>query len=209
MNRRGIARVAGLVCLAGATVQIIYGLLAVVFPYPAIIESSYEVLWMLVNVGMIGGVVGWLAVDVARPRLAARIGGGLAIAGHLSRIAVSLAAMTSASAAVDLPIVASIVLMFLGMGTLGVATLRGKRLSGWARWVPLLTVAAGLVTASFYSIDRVVHFVLLGLFWGPAWLLIGYVLMKQTRKPGQITSQGRRTTHPEGPRWRTTATRST
>jgi hypothetical protein len=187
MDRRRIARVAGLVCLAGATVQIIYGLLAVVFPYPTIIESRYEVLWVLVNVGMVGGVVGWLALDVARPRLAVFIGGGLAIAGHLTRIAASLVAMASASAAVDAPIVASIVLMFLGMGTVGVGTLRGKRLSGWARWVPLLTVAVGLVTASFYSIDRVVHFILLGLFLGPAWLLVGYVLINQTRKPGQIT----------------------
>jgi hypothetical protein len=45
-------------------------------------RSPYEVLWVLANVGMIGGVVGWLAMDAAQPRLVGLVGGALAIAGH-------------------------------------------------------------------------------------------------------------------------------
>jgi hypothetical protein len=186
MNRHRFVRYAGLVCLAGATIQVIYGLLALLFPYPEITESRYELLWALANVGMVGGVVGWLALDVARPRWVAVVGGGLAILGHLIRIGVSVVLILRPSAPVDAPIVGTILLMFLGMGMLGIGTLIGKRLTGWQAWAPLLTVAAGLITATFYSIDKVVHFVLLGLFWGPAWMLVGYLVLDQTSKRGHL-----------------------
>jgi hypothetical protein len=83
------ARLASLVCLAGGTVQIIYGLLAIRFYF---YESGYEwaeALWAVANVGMIGGAFGLLALDVARPRWLAVIGTALSILGHLIRIVAS------------------------------------------------------------------------------------------------------------------------
>ena len=59
-------------------------------------------------------------------------------------------------------VVGTIVLMFGGMGILGICTLRARRLVGWSRWAPLV-LAAGLVAAPFCSIDKLVHFILLGL----------------------------------------------
>jgi hypothetical protein len=77
-----------MICLAGSAIQILYGALAVLFPYPAITGSLYEALWALANIGMIGGTIGWLALDLARPRWLAGLGGGLAVLGHLIRTAV-------------------------------------------------------------------------------------------------------------------------
>jgi hypothetical protein len=139
---------------------------------------------------MAAGVVGWLALDVTRQRLVAVVGGGLAILSHLIRIAISVVLILRPSAAVDGPVVGTIVLMFLGMSTVGISTRLGKRLTGWQAWAPLLTVAACFITAAFYSIDKVVHFVALGLVWGSAcaWMLVGYVILGQTRKRGQVAS---------------------
>ena len=59
----------------------------------------------------------------------------------------------------------------------------GRRLSGLGRWAPGLVLATGLITAAFYSIERMVHFVLLGLLWGAAWLLLAYVAHREATKP--------------------------
>jgi hypothetical protein len=59
-------------------------------------------------------------------------------------------------------ILASIALMFGGMALLAIGTVVGRRLSGLGRWAPGLVLATGLITAAFYSIERMVHFVLLG-----------------------------------------------
>lgn len=187
MDRNRLARLAGQVCSAGAIVQIGYGVLAVIHPYPAIVEPRYELLWALANAGMAAGAAGWLALDLTPSRRLAATGGWMAVTGHLLRIAVSILIISGSTAALDGPIVGTIFLMFVGMAILGVTTLRGGkqrggRLGGWQAWTPLLTVAAGIVTATFYSIDKVVHFTLLGLLWGPAWLLLGYVILKQTSK---------------------------
>ena len=90
MENRQLAYRASLVCLAGSTIQILYGLLAILFPYPAILASRYEALFALANVGMIGGVVGLLALDVGRPRGLALAGGALAILGRAIRVAISV-----------------------------------------------------------------------------------------------------------------------
>ena len=111
---------------------------------------------------MIASLVAWLSLNVARPRLALA-GGGLAILGHLVRIAVSVVIEVRPGSRVDLPIVMSIVLMFAGLAMLGVATLRAGRLGGWPSRAPLLVLAGGLMAAPFYPIDKVVHFILLGL----------------------------------------------
>ncbi|GAA1029498.1 hypothetical protein GCM10009557_18190 [Virgisporangium ochraceum] len=81
----------------------------------------------------------------------------------------------------DALIVPSIVLMFAGLATLGVCTVRARRLTGWPAWTPLVVTAVGLLAASLYPVDRTVHFVVLGLVWGAAWLLMAYVAYRQPR----------------------------
>jgi hypothetical protein len=135
---------------------------------------------------MVGGVAGWLALDVTRSRRVALVRGGMAILGHLLRIALSVV-LIAGSAVADGAIAATMLLVFLGIGILSVDTLRGNRLAGWQASMPLVTVAVGLVTAVVYSIDKAAHFVLLGLVWGPAWLLVGYVARSQTsQRSGEV-----------------------
>jgi len=80
-------------------------------------------------------------------------------------------------------ILVSIAMMFGGMALLAIGTVVGRRLSGLGRWAPGLVLATGLITAAFYSIERMVHFVLLGLLWGAAWLLLAYVAHREASKP--------------------------
>ncbi|HEY2795138.1 MAG TPA: hypothetical protein VGJ28_22445 [Micromonosporaceae bacterium] len=170
MNQRYLNRVA----LAGAALQVVYGLLACVFPYPRITDPPFELVWALANVGMIANIAAWLSLGVARPRWLAAFGGGLAILGHLVRIVVSGVIIARPHATVDTAVVSTIGGMFIGIALLGIATLRGKRMTGWSAWAPLLVLAGGLVAAPFYSFDKVVHFILLGLLWGSAWLFMAW-----------------------------------
>ncbi|MEU4196552.1 hypothetical protein AB0E69_31920 [Kribbella sp. NPDC026611] len=179
LDRRRAAALAAVSCVAGAVLQLGYGVAAIAVGYPRITEPAFEAVWLLVNLGMAGGLAGWLLLDVAWPRRLALIAGGTAIAGQLLRVAVSIWLIADQSAAVDGPIVAGILLMFAGLGTLGVCTLRGP-LTGWPSWAPLTTVAAGIVTAAWYSIDRPTHFVLLGLLWGTAWTAFALTLRRLT-----------------------------
>jgi hypothetical protein len=172
----------GTVALTGAVLQVVYGVLACVWTYPRIVDRPFEAVWGLATLGMIANVVTWLAIGVTRPRWLAMTGGVLAIAGFAARFVISVVIVAdphidtdTTSVAVAIPV--TIVLMFGGLGLLGIATRRAHRLSGAAAWAPLLVLAAGLVAAPFYSFDRLVHFILLGLLWGSAWLymaLIGY-----------------------------------
>ena len=180
------ARRLGTVAVAGAVLQLVYGVLAVVWPYPLIIAPAPELVWGVVNLGMLAGIAAWLAIDVARPRWLALIGGGVAILGHLMRVAVSIWTSIQPGAnpdSVTATILASIALMFGGMALLALATVVGRRLSGLGRWAPGLVLATGLIAAAFYSIERMVHFVLLGLLWGAAWLLLAYVAHHEATKP--------------------------
>jgi hypothetical protein len=124
-------------------------------------------------------VAAWLMMDVARPRWVAALGGGAAILGHLIRIGVSAVIEVRPHASVDAAIVGSIGFMFVGIAILGAATRRRKQLPGWNAWAPLLVLLAGLIAAPFYSIDKVVHFILLGLLWGTAWLFMASVGYRQ------------------------------
>jgi len=63
--------------MAGAALQLGYGVLAVVWPYPLITAPASELVWGVVNLGMVAGIAAWLAIDVARPRWLALIGGGV------------------------------------------------------------------------------------------------------------------------------------
>lgn len=185
MKNVHLARLASLVCLAGGMIQVIYGLLTIPFgPYS---QHSYgwdEVLWALANVGMIGAVLGLLALDVAHARWLAAIGGALAILAHLTRIVVSALIILRPSWDPTAPILGSILPMLLGMGSLGIATLLGKQLAGWRAWAPLLVPVVGLMTAAVYSINLFIHFILLGL-WGLPWMLVGYVVFTRVVKQEQ------------------------
>jgi hypothetical protein len=170
------AYLGGAVCLVGGAVQVIYGLLAIPFPYA---ESSYgwdEILWAVANVGMIGGVLGLLALDVARPRAVAQLGGVLAILGNLIRIAVAALLIARPSGDYVGPILISIILVIIGMATVGLTTLLGHRWRGWRAWTPLLAAGFTLIPASTYSISLYAHYILLGL-WGVAWMLVGYAVL--------------------------------
>ena len=187
MKNFRLARLASLVCLTGGMIQVVYGLLAIPFgPYSQHTYGWDEVLWALANVGMIGAVLGLLALDVARPRWLAGFGGALAILGQLIRIVVSALIVLRPSWDPTAPILMSILLMLLGMGLLGIATLLGKHLTGWQAWTPLLVPAFGLITAAFYSINQFIHFILLGL-WGLPWMLVGYVVFTYVPKLEKVT----------------------
>ena len=182
VRRLGGSRLTATVALTGAVLQVVYGLLACVWTYPRITGRPFEAVWGLTTLGMIANVLTWLAIGVARPRRLAVTGGVLAIAGFAARFVISVVIVAdpridtgTASVAVAIPV--TIVLMFSGLALLGIATRRAHRLDGTAAWAPLLVLAGGLVAAPFYSFDRRVHFILLGLLWGSAWLhmaLIGY-----------------------------------
>ena len=182
VRRLGGSRLTATVALTGAVLQVVYGLLACVWAYPRITGRPFEAVWGLATLGMIANVLTWLAIGVARPRRLAVTGGVLAIAGFAARFVISVVIVAdpridtgTASVAVAIPV--TIVLMFSGLALLGIATRRAHRLDGTAAWAPLLVLAGGLVAAPFYSFDRRVHFILLGLLWGSAWLhmaLIGY-----------------------------------
>ena len=120
----------------------------------------------------------WLSIKAATGRLALA-GGLLAIAGHAFRVVISLIVQALPDAAVDTPIVVTIMLSFAGLALLGTATLRARQLTGRAAWAPLLVLAGGLAAVPFYSFDKVVHFILLGLPWGTAWLHMALVGHRQ------------------------------
>jgi hypothetical protein len=166
----------GRLAVAGAAIQLVYGVLACAFPYPTIADRPYEVLWALANIGMIASIVVWLANRVATTRLGL-IGGGLAIVGHVVRVVISAVIEVRPNASVDLAIVTTIMLMFIGLALLGIATVRANVLTGPSAWAPLIVLSGGLIAAPFYSFDKVVHFILLGLLWGATWMymaLVGY-----------------------------------
>jgi hypothetical protein len=94
MNNVHRAYLASVVCLAGATIQIIYGLLAIPFgPYTEMDAGWDEILWALVNVGFIAGALGLLFLDVGRPRRLAVIGAAVSVLASLSRIVASIIIM--------------------------------------------------------------------------------------------------------------------
>jgi hypothetical protein len=191
--RRGY--LASLVALSGGAVQIIYGLLAIRFHFWENGNEWMEALWVVANVGMIGGALGLLFLDVGRPRWLAVIGAVISVLGNLIRIVASTLILAGAGADVYTPVlVSSIPLMMLGMGALGVATLLGKQLAGWRAWTPLLAVGFAILTASTYSVNLYLHGILLGL-WGILCMLVGYVVFTHAANPhqamlGQASSAG-------------------
>lgn len=186
---------ASLVSLVGGAVQIVYGLLAILFPYGERFYGWDEALWAAANIGMIGGVLGLLSLDVARPRWLARLGAGISVLGSLIRIVVSvllIAAPAGADAYVPF-LLLSILLIVLGLVTLGIATLLGRQLRGWRAWLPIAIAACVFVIMPTYDSNRYLHFILLGL-WGIPWGLLGYVVRthaaEQSARPAQMVRAG-------------------
>jgi hypothetical protein len=61
------ARRLGTVAMAGAALQLVYGVLAVVWPYPLIIAPAPELVWGVVNLGMLAGSPhGWRSMSLDR-----------------------------------------------------------------------------------------------------------------------------------------------
>jgi hypothetical protein len=182
LRRLGSGRLTGAAALAGAVMQVAYGVLACVWTYPRITDRPFEVVWGLATLGMIANVLAWLAIDVARPRRLAVTGGAVAIVGFASRFVISVVIVADphigpGTASVNAAIPVTIAAMFGGLALLGIATRQARRLDGAAGWAPLLVLAGGVIAAPFYSFDKAVHFILLGLLWGSAWLymaLVGY-----------------------------------
>jgi hypothetical protein len=181
MNHLRRAYLAGLVALGGGAVQIVYGLLAIWFPYGDQFYGWDEALWAVANVGMIGGVLGLLFLDVGRPRWLARLGAALSVLGHLLRIIVSIVLIVApAQADASVPFVLlSILLMVLGLLVLGIVTLRGGQLQGWRGWLPLIIVGCMVGIVPTYDSNRYLHFILLGL-WGLPWMLLSYVVLTRS-----------------------------
>lgn len=107
------------------------------------------------------------------------MGGGIAVLGHLIRIVAVVLEVANPSGNFQAVVVAGIPFMLVGMAILSVTVVRGGRLVGWQKWMPVLVTAAAFVAAMFFSIDKVIHFILLGLLWGAGWLAIGYVVVRQ------------------------------
>ena len=85
MNHLRRAYLASLVCLAGATIQIVYGLVATRFHFWQNGNEWMEALWAVANVGMIGGALGLLALDAALPPWLATVGAAISVLGNLIR----------------------------------------------------------------------------------------------------------------------------
>jgi hypothetical protein len=189
MKHLHFARSLSIVCIVGATIQIIYGLLSIPFPFydPNTHYGWDEALWAVANIGMIGGALGLLALNVARPRWLAVLGAALSVLGNLIRIIASVLLITApANADSYVPLILiSILLMVFGMVALGVSILLGKQVRGWQAWMPLLAGACPLVILPTYSINLPLHFILLGL-WGIPWLLVGYVVFSFATKQKQV-----------------------
>jgi hypothetical protein len=196
MNNLRRAYLASLVCLAGGAIQIMYGLLAMWFPYGNQFYGWDETLWALANVGMIGGVLSLIFLDVGRPRWLARLGAALSVLGNLLRIIASvLLIVAPAQADAYLPFVLlSILLVVLGLLVLGVTTLRGRQVQGWQAWLPLVIAGCIFGIVPTYDGNRYLHFILLGL-WGLPWMLLGYVVFthaaaRQQATAGQLSGAG-------------------
>jgi hypothetical protein len=190
MKNLRLAYFASLLCFAGAAIQILYGLLSIPYPYgPDAYYGWDEALWALANIGMVGAVVGLVALDIARPRWLAVMAGVLATLGHLIRIVVSVRIILLPTWDPSLTILLSILFMLLGMILLGITILLGKQLAGWQAWTPLLVPLFGFVTAAIYPLNQSLHFILLGL-WGIPWMLVGFVVFTNARQPKEKMAKG-------------------
>lgn len=186
------SRQVGYIALAGGIFQILYGLLAIVFPYGSGQYYGWdEGLWIVANIGMLAGIIGLLKLEVGQPRWLSRGGGFLAISGVVLRILASILIILQVGWDPLALILLSILFLLGGMAALGIGSLRDSQLAGWKAWVPLSVAIFGLIVAAIYSINLFLHFILLGL-WGIAWILLAVVIISNT-----AIAQPRGSTEPE------------
>ena len=172
-----LAKQAGWIALIGGSVQIVYGLLSIFFPYsPDTYYGWDEALWIVACIGMAGAVVGILVLDAGKPGWLASLGGIATIIGVLIRIIAAIFIIMRSSWDPLPLILLSILLMLGGMLALGIAIVRGDKISGWHAWTPIFVTIFGFIVAAFFSVSLFIHFILLGL-WGICWMLVGYVAM--------------------------------
>ncbi|MDH5403067.1 MAG: hypothetical protein OEZ01_04200 [Candidatus Heimdallarchaeota archaeon] len=171
------AKQSGWIAIIGGIFQLIYGILAIFFPYsPGVYYGWDEGLWILANIGMAGAIFGILILNVGKPDSLTRLSGIAAIIGVFTRIIASIFIIMRSSWD-PLPIILlSILLILGGMFALGIAILRGNKIKGWQSWTPILVSIFGFIVAALFSVSLFIHFILLG-FWGVFWMLIGYVVI--------------------------------
>jgi len=171
------ARRAAWIAIIGGSFQILYGLLAIFFPYSS--DSPFgweEALWIVACIGMAGAIVGMLVLDAGKPGWLAWLGGISALIGVLIRIIAAILIIMQSSYDPLTLILLSIVLMLGGMLALGIALLRGDLIKGWKAWTPILVSVFGLIVTALFSVSLFIHFILLGL-WGLTWMLVAYVVI--------------------------------
>jgi hypothetical protein len=171
---------AGYICMAGGIFQVLYGLLAIVFPYgPDQYYGWDEGLWIVANIGMLAGIIGLLKLEAGQPRWLSKGGGFLAISGVILRILASLVIILQIGWDPLALILLSILFVLGGMAALGIGVLRGSQLTGWKAWVPLSVAIFGLIVTIIFSINLFHHFILLGL-WEIGWMLLAFVIISNT-----------------------------
>lgn len=172
-----LAKQAGRIAIIGGSVQLVYGLLSIFFPYsPDVYYGWDEALWIVASVGMAAAIIGILVLEAGRPGWLTWIGGITAIIGVLTRIVASVLIIMRSSWDPLPLILLSILLVLGGMLALGIATLRGNKINGWQAWTPILVSIFGFMVTAIFSVSLFIHFILLGL-WGLTWMLVGYVAM--------------------------------
>ena len=172
-----LAKQAGWIAIVGGVFQLLYGLLSIPFPYSEEINYGWsEALWTVACIGMIGAIFGLLIIEAGGPGKVAQLSGMIAILGLLIRIIAAIIIIVG-STWYPLPLILlGILLMLVGMFVLAIAILREKKLKGWQTWAPILVPIFGLITASIYSINLTIHFIMLGI-WGLFSMLVGYVVI--------------------------------
>lgn len=183
MGNDGLAKRAAWIAIAGGVVQVIYGILAIFFPYASGTTYGWdEALWVLASIGMAGAVSGILLLGVGEPGCLKWSGGIAALTGILTRIVASVFTMAGSSWDPLPLILVSIFLILGGMTVLGIALVGDDRLPGWRAWTPIVVSVFGFIVAAIYSVSLFVHFILLGA-WGLSWMLVAYVVMDYASEP--------------------------
>lgn len=173
------ARTVGTVAVVGAAAQLTYGVLAIMFPWPAIAGAGGETVWIAANIGMIAGLAGWAGV-VARGRTVV-VGAAVAGVGFAVRIAAAVVTIASPEAEVLPMVLASIALTLGGVLTVAIGTFLVSSPQSVTTWVPLVAFIVELGVASMYSVSTQLHFVLLGLAWGAVWMVLALVVRTGAR----------------------------
>jgi hypothetical protein len=185
-------RLIGLLCLLGGSLQLIDTPLDMWWSAPTSpIHAVALVIWTIANVALMGGPVGIITRRFVPRGGAAIAGAGLTLLGNLCQIGGMLCYLLfphTAGGQVLTPLGG--ILITLGMVVLGIATLGGKKLSGWQAWVPLLVGLYFLVQLVVVQIPFFLRrghplFAPLLDLWGLFWILLALVIVWSEAVPEQ------------------------